>query len=225
MDALNPPNGSDPWANFAGLWAPNTYKFLKSAPGAQDLCSGASVYKKIMGGIMVREEFAQLYPDRVTRALTGWLRGIAFMMNPQNKEELLSYMDAFYSLNGVNLTKDDFESDIASIGLLGLDEQLGEMTRSGTPPQSNYDFWTLDVSRFLLDTGGVERYPEPSEYITDKFLQAIKNNPQLTAFARGEEGVNLCFGEGCSSPTSSAPRPYCMNLLLFLVSVLWLSLP
>jgi hypothetical protein len=49
----------------------------------------------------------------------------------------------------------------------------------------NPDFWTREISNFLLDAGVVSTYPEPEAYITDEYIKNIRDDPYLAAFARG----------------------------------------
>jgi ABC-type nitrate/sulfonate/bicarbonate transport system substrate-binding protein len=91
-----------PSALYGGLWAPNTYTFLENNPGSQTLCSGATIYKTVTGGFMVREEFAKTRPDDVNKIMAAWLRGIAFVKNESNREEVFEHMEEFYTENGTS---------------------------------------------------------------------------------------------------------------------------
>jgi ABC-type nitrate/sulfonate/bicarbonate transport system substrate-binding protein len=91
-----------PAAMYGGLWAPNTYAFLEKNPGSKTLCSGATVYKTVTGGFMVREEFAKTRPDDVNKIIAAWLRGIAFVKNESNREEVYGHMEEFYTENGTS---------------------------------------------------------------------------------------------------------------------------
>ena len=55
----------------------------------------------------------------------------------------------------------------------------------------------------MKDNGVVDEYPEPADYITDKYMQNIANDPILSKYARGEDVDLTCLDTDCNS---AAPR-------------------
>lgn len=183
IEDMTPTNGSEPRANLGGLWAPNTYKFLNSVNGSQTICTGASVYATVTGAHMVRKDFAEQKPKVVARVLAGWLRAVDFINNESNRVAVLDYQATFFSNNGVELPRSSLELDLRLVGLYSLDKQLKYMDRGGNPPISNYDRWTDDVGKFMLENNVVTSVPNTTTYITDQYLKMVKDDPSLRAFA------------------------------------------
>lgn len=141
---------------------------------------------------MVRDEFAEEKPEVVTKAMAAWLRGIEFVKDREtNEAAIFKYMEEFYAESGVTLSRAAMEEDMRLIKLYSLDEQIALMERKGDPPSSQYDFWTIDISEFMLKNGVVMSYPAPIDYITDEFFLAIRDDPMLAAFARGEDPTEV----------------------------------
>ena len=147
---------------------------------------------------MVRDEFAQEKPEVVTKTMAAWLRGIEFVKDRDtNEEAIFRYMEEFYAEQGVTLSRDAMEEDMRLIKLYSLDEQIALMERKSDPPSSQFDFWTIDISEFMLKNGVLASYPAPVDYITDEFFLDIKDDPQLAAYGRGQD-------PGPSQPADSA---------------------
>jgi NitT/TauT family transport system substrate-binding protein len=191
LDAL-----ADGSVEYGGLWAPNLYLFLESSPGSHIVCSGLTGGAIIPGGIMIRNEFIQTEFGQTTalKALAAWMRGIEFIKNPDNRAQLLSYMETYYASYNVSISMSAMEQEIDLRPLYGLDEQLELMKRQNGAP-STVDGWYDKVSSFLLNNGVLTEIPEGSSYISDSYMAAIDADPELRAFAT--------FGE---TSTSSAAR-------------------
>jgi len=189
IESLEPGlNGTEARAVYGGLWAPNTYRFLENNEDSQVLCRGDTVYATVTGGFMVRDDFAEEKPEVVTKTMAAWLRGIEFVKDRDtNEEAIFQYMEEFYAEQGVMLSRAAMEEDMRLIKLYSLDEQIALMERKGDPPSSQLDFWTIDISEFMLKNGVVASYPAPVDYITDKFFLSIRDDPELAAFARGQD--------------------------------------
>ena len=165
---------------------------------------------------MVRNDFVETKRNVVIRVMTAWLRGIEFVKNKDNRAETLRYMDTFYKEHNVSLSLQSMEEDLKLITLYSLDEQIALMDRSkGNPPSSEYDSWTVDVSEFMLQNGVVDSYEHPTNYITDEFFLAIRDDPEAAAYARFEEYVpDSSARRGCSWSSQN----------LFFVYLVWLLL-
>ena len=168
---------------------------------------------------MVRDRFAQHNPDVVAKTMAAWMRGMEFMKDVEaNEEATFSYMADFYKSHGVTLSRSAMEEDMRLIKLYSLDEQLRLMERRGDPPSSLYDFWTIDISEFMLENGVVSSYPAPMDYITDEFFQRIRDDPVLAAYARNQPAPAV------SGSSVYNPVP-CQKfvLLLSVLSVMWFA--
>lgn len=197
-------NGSDgtpPRANLGGLWAPNTYSFLDAVTGAENICSGASVYATVTGGHMVRKEFAEENPSAVAKILSGWLRAVNFINNDDNKNEVLDYMSAFFAAKNVTIPRSSLELDLRLVGLFGLEQQLDLMERRGNPPLSNYDIWTNEVGSFMLDNGVIAQLTNPTTYIDDQYMKMVNANPQLRDWAKGLDPSSASDASGADNWT------------------------
>lgn len=173
-------------------------------------------YATVTGGFMVRDEFLEENRDVVVRTMAAWLRGIEFMKDTEtNKNQIFDYMEEFYVEQGVQLSRSAMETDMRLNKLFGLDEQLALMKRSGDPPSSKYDFWTTDISDFMLKNGVVDSYPKPQDYITDEVFVAIRDDPVLAQFAR------FCK-EDCGP--SAATSPGWMNHVYLSLCLAWFFL-
>ena len=186
IEALTPV-GNSSRASLGGLWAPNTYALLDSVEGSKTLCSGASVYTTVTGGHMARKEWAEENPDLVAKILSGWLRAVHFINLDANKEEVLDYMAAFFEEHEIYIPRKSLELDLRLVGLFGLTQQLELMERRGEPPLSNYDIWTNEVGSFMLENGVIMELTDPTTYIDDKYMRMVSDDPELRAWALGQE--------------------------------------
>jgi len=177
-----------PKAMYGGLWSPNTNRFLEKVNNSESLvlCTGEQVYKTITGGLTVRKAFFEEKPVLVQRVMAAWLRGITFVKNESNREEVLSHIQDFFVQNNVTLSRASMEKDLNLIGFYNLTQQMEFMVRRGDPPSSDYDYSIVEMSEFLLNNGVVTTYPPPIEYITNEVFETIDKDPFLKAFANGE---------------------------------------
>jgi hypothetical protein len=166
---------------------PETVEILDSAKDhdALTICTGASVDATVANSILVDGSFAEENPDKVARVLTGWLRAVAFMNDPDKEWETKHYISEFLTLNGVEISEGSRKTHADLVGLFGLEIQLNLMERRGKPALSNYDIWTNDVGRFMKDKKMLEggEIPLPWSCISDKYMQMVRADPELNDFA------------------------------------------
>ena len=99
---------------------------------------------------MLREEWGKENEETVNRVMAAWLRGIEFMKDETNLQEVYRYMDEFYRANDLILSQESLAQDVKLITLYNLDEQIAQMERKGgPPPTSDYDFSTLQISQYV----------------------------------------------------------------------------
>lgn len=187
IEAMTPGPDGTARADLGGLWAPNTYKFLDTVNGSKTICSGATVYATVTGGHMTRKAFAEEKPMTVAKILAGWLRAVTFINNEINKEEVLDYMSAFFANNDIEIPRSSLEEDLRLVGLFDLEQQLDLMERRGSPPLSNYDIWTNEVGKFMLENGVISELTDTEEYIDNKYMKMVNDDPELRDWATGKE--------------------------------------
>lgn len=173
-------------ASYGGLWAPHVYTWMEANPGADLVCSGAEVGAIVPGGIMVRKEFGEQSSDLVAKILAAWMRGISYIKDPANRAQVLAYMDEYYASYNVTISDGSMQSEIDLRPLFTTDEQLAIMARENGAP-SQVDGWYQTVTNFMATAGMIAQAPNPSSYITDKYMMMVKNDPMLYSFANGED--------------------------------------
>ncbi|OYR22993.1 ABC transporter substrate-binding protein [Brucella thiophenivorans] len=165
--------------DMAGVWAPNTYT-LKEKAGMDYLCSGADADAIVPGVLIVRPEFAKEKPELVAKFLAVFLRGVAWeKANPAEAEEMLK---AFYTEGGVEVSDDAAKAEFALRPIFDLAEQIELLDRAGGP--SKVDSWLTSIGAFMKDVGTITDNPAAEKYIDPRFLQMVKDDPKLAAFAR-----------------------------------------
>ena len=150
------------------------------------ICSAASAYERLVGGIVADSKFAESKPEIVKRALASWFRALKYMNDKRNKEEVLEYFRVFFLLRNVEISRPSLESHIQSTVMFDFDDQLGLMKREGkSPPKSLLDKWTEGIGDFVVSKGMRPSRPEPAKFITDEYLKQIQDDPNLYGFVQG----------------------------------------
>lgn len=178
-------------ASYGSLWAPYTYTFTESVNGSAVLCTGKDAGAPVPGGIMLRKEFGDENPDTVALVLAAWMRSIGYMLNEDNREEAISYLRELYAANGVVISDDALAKEFETRPVYGLDEQL-EIFDSGTLGEM-----FTDVATFMARKGVIGGVPPDDTYMTSKYMEMVKENATLNAFAKMDEG-----GSGMKSDAS-----------------------
>jgi NitT/TauT family transport system substrate-binding protein len=189
---------------YLGLWAPNLYLFLESNEGSDIICSGKDAGATVPGGIMVRKAFGEENGEIVAKVLAAWLRGIEFIKDEANRAKVLQYMKEFYDIYNVTISDAAMEEEIALRPIFTLEEQLVMMDRSDGP--SIVDRWFSGVSAFMFNAGVLAEDPAPETFITDTYMQMVKDDDQLRLFALRENATN-------TDPTSAATSTRSMWML------------
>ena len=189
-------NGTD----YGGLWAPNLYLFLESSEGSGVVCSGKDAGATVPGGIMVRKKFGDANGETVAKALAAWLRGIEFIKDESNREQVLTYMKEYYAIYNVSISDETMGQEIDSRPIFGLDEQLFNMKRQGDA-NSTVDTWYSGVSNYMFLSGILDEDPLPETYITDKYMQMVANDTELRLFALRENSTEVS-----SSPATTRSK-------------------
>lgn len=194
MDSLVA-EGQDP--QFGCLWAPNTYTYRNANPKAEVMCSGQTVDFPIYGGLMVRKEWAEENPNLVARALAAYLRGVTFMQNKENIEEVLKVSEEWHQKSGTDgLTELDLREDLHLRPLFNLDAQLDHLGRNfANDYTSDADKHYLALEDFLFDQGVISNKYQPKEYVVDDYMKLVSQDPKLRAFSY-YGAANFASGSG-----------------------------
>jgi len=176
--------------SYASLWSPNTYAYREANRNSEVFCNGADLDFPILGGIVVRDEWAQADPSLVARVLAVYLKAVGFMQNKENLDAVIELSRDFYEFAGVpQVSNEALESDIMLRPLFNLDQQLGLMNRNlDNRGISKLDEHYSELERFLnaFDANAVDQNPGPREYIDDTYMKLVSEDPVLREMAYEE---------------------------------------
>jgi NitT/TauT family transport system substrate-binding protein len=172
MSALSSKN-----IELAGLWAPNIYT-VEEKIGAKVMCSGADGNAFIPGAILVRHEYAEEHPENVAKFLAVYLG--AWKWLNANRPEAIKLMKTFYDQGGVSISEAAMNREFDTRKTYTLEEQIQNMDRSAGPSQM--DAWFKSLAEFMKESGTLRSAPEPTEYISDKYMKMVRDDPKLKGF-------------------------------------------
>lgn len=172
MSALSSKN-----IELAGLWAPNIYT-VEEKIGAKVMCSGADGNVLVPGAIVVRHEYAEEHPENVAKFLAVYL-GTWKWLNA-NRPEAIQLMKTFYDKGGVSISDAAMNREFDTRKTYSLEEQIKIMDRSAGA--SDMDGWFKSLATFMKESGTLRTVPEPTDYISDKYMKMIHDDPKLKAF-------------------------------------------
>jgi NitT/TauT family transport system substrate-binding protein len=162
----------------AGVWAPNTYTLQEKA-GAEYLCTGTDAGAIVPGALVVRPGFAKEQPELVAKFLAVYNRGWAWAKaNPAEARKMLK---DFYSDGGVEISDAAVESEFTLRPTFTLDEQVKMLDRA--MGSSQIDGWFTGIGDFMTSVGTITATPKAADYIDPSFMQRVKADPALAAFA------------------------------------------
>ena len=169
---------------YACLWAPNTYVYREAEPTAKVVCSGRTVNFPIYGGLMMREDWALNNKETAKKVLAAYLRGVTFMQNTANREEVLRISDEYHKFTGNTLKEFALEEDLILRPLFNLDEQLVHLDRNfANDYTSDADLHYLALEDFLFDQGVIDNKFQPKEYVTNEYMLLVSEDPVLRAYS------------------------------------------
>ena len=183
---LNGDTVDEEFPSYGSLWAPNTYAYESAHPrNANVMCSGRDVNFQILGGLMVRGDFADEYPDVVAKILAAYLRGVSFMQNKQVEKQVLEISYDFYLFAGNPPANEiSLQEDLLLRPLFNLDQQLDAMNRNfANNYESELDKHYLELEDFLFDHNVIEQKFLPKEYVTDLYMKMVSDDEELRAFS------------------------------------------
>lgn len=177
MSALSSKN-----IEVAGLWAPNTYT-VEEKIGAKVLCSGKEGGVMVPGAIVARHAYAKEKPENVARFLAVYLGTWKWL--DENRPEAIQLMKRFYDQGGVSISDASMNKEFDTRKTYNSDEQIHIMDRS--KGASEVDGWFKELATFLKNAGTLRSVPEPKDYIDDKYMKMVRDDPKLKAI---ENSVN-----------------------------------
>jgi ABC-type nitrate/sulfonate/bicarbonate transport system substrate-binding protein len=166
----------------AAAWPPFSYT-LEEKANAKVICTGREGGAAVTAVVVVRADYAAEHPDIVAKVLAVYLRSVAWQK--KHPAETMAYMKTFYVQGGTTLTDDFIKVDYEQRPIFTLPEQLKLLDRSNGA--STADKWHNDLAAYLMSTGTLSKIPDPTSYITDKYLKMIADDPKLKAFAMDDQ--------------------------------------
>lgn len=164
---------------LAGLWAPNTYT-VEEKIGAQVLCSGKDGGVVVPGTIIARHDYAEKDPQNVAKFLAVYLGTWKWLQS--HRDEAVDYMRQFYDKGGVSISKASMNKEFDTRKTFDLDEQIAIMNRA-QGKASDVDDWYTALAHFMKDSGAIKTIPKATDYIHDKYMKMVRDDPKLRAIA------------------------------------------
>ena len=170
---------------YGSLWAPNTYTYEESHPrDIEVMCSGRDVDFRILGGLMVREEYAKQNSEIVAKILAAYLRGVSFLQNRALEDQVLEISEAFHQFAGIPVSQTALKEDLILRPLFNLDQQLDAMNRNfANNYESELDKHYLELEDFLFAHNVIGTKYLPKEYVTDEYMKMVSDNEELRAYS------------------------------------------
>lgn len=163
-------------ANLGALWAPNTYTFEEKLHG-QLLCSGRDSNAIIPGALVVRAAYAKQHPDMVAKFLAVYEHSIRWeKAHPAEAQKALIEAD---KEGGTEISAASAKAEMDLRPIYDLSEQLKIM--NGSPSEA--DKWFTAIIAFMKDKGSLQTVPSTQDFITDKYMKMVQDDPKLRAFA------------------------------------------
>lgn len=152
------------------LWAP--FSYIAEAKGWKKVSSGHKAGVVILGGIGVRKDFAEKFPELVVDWLDVYMRGIEMMKTEPGKsvEPLLNYFTGYC---GLELTRDQVEKEFKYRPLYDVNEQVRLLEDPAKTAA-----WMDGVARFMLTQGRItakeyDRYVKSNYGIDPSFMKKL----------------------------------------------------
>jgi NitT/TauT family transport system substrate-binding protein len=176
IDALETEN-----TTHGALWAPNAYTYLSDNPDAISFCSGETIGFPILGGLMVRKEWAEANNDIVAKVLAAYLRGVTTMKNKNERDTVLAVSRSFYDdFLGVSIALEDMQKDLLLRPMFNLDDQLTLLDRHVlNDNKSQADTYYARLAQFMYEQGVIDSAIAPTTYITDYYMKLVSQNQDL----------------------------------------------
>ena len=169
-------------SDLAGMWAPNTYTVEEKA-NARMLCSGKDSGAIVPGALIARGDYAKQNPENVAKFLAVYLRAWSWMA--ENRAEAIKMMNDFYAKGGVSISEAAMTKEFETRPVFSLEQQLKVMNRGANG--SEMDRWFNELSKFMRETGAIQKVPEASEFVTDEYMKLVQADPKLREMANSSK--------------------------------------
>jgi ABC-type nitrate/sulfonate/bicarbonate transport system substrate-binding protein len=155
--------------DVAQTWAP--FNYMMEEKGMKVLSHGKDAGVVIPGGVVATKKFADEKPELVAKWLEGYMRGIDFMID--NPRESAKHLGKYYREKcGINLSDEVCLKEFELRPLFRTKQQI-KMYERKAGKMSVVDKWMDDLAQYFVEVKKVEKKPDPSSYITDKFLKMV----------------------------------------------------
>lgn len=165
--------------DVSSVWAPNTY-ILEEAIGAKVICTGAELKLPIHSYLFTTSAFAKKNPEIVAKFLAVYLRAVAW--EKTHPKETEAYLKTFFGTVGVTFPDKYLAQELHDRPAFDLAEQR-KIFENGSAGDSEIGKWWNEVGKFMVSVGVINTIPDPTNLVTDKYLQMIQRDRKLREFA------------------------------------------
>jgi ABC-type nitrate/sulfonate/bicarbonate transport system substrate-binding protein len=162
-------------------WAPFCY--LLESKGAVKIADGSTAGITIPGALVATPKFGKEHPDLVAKWLQGYLRGVLYEY--QYPGEAAKYLQAYYNKLGLNISYSSCLEEMRSEPKFAIYDQLRLMDRHDGQ-KSKLDQYMLDLAEFFMAQGSLDKAPDVTKFITDKYMKIAAENMEKTSLVDAE---------------------------------------
>lgn len=162
-------------------WAPWCY--LLESKGAVKIADGSTAGITIPGALVASPKFANERPDLVAKWLQGYLRGVLYEY--QYPGEAAKYLQAYYNKLGLDISYSSCLEEMRSEPKFPIYDQLRLMARQNGQ-KSRLDQYMLDLAGFFVAQGRLDKAPDVTKFITDKYMKIAAENMEKTSLENAE---------------------------------------
>ncbi|WP_428852907.1 ABC transporter substrate-binding protein [Imbroritus primus] len=165
-------------ADYAGVWAPNSYT-LEEKANAKVLCTGKDGGAVVPGALIARGDYAKDNPENVAKFLAVYLRTQNWLKS--NPTEAVALMKKFYQQGGVTISESAMQKEFSTRPVFDLQQQLAAMDRA--KGASQMDGWFTQIATFMQGSGALAKVPAAKDFIDSSYMAKVQADPKLSAFA------------------------------------------
>lgn len=165
-------------ADYAGVWAPNSYT-LEEKANAKVLCTGKDGGAVVPGALIARGDYAKDNPENVAKFLAVYLRTQNWLKS--NPTEAVALMKKFYQQGGVTISEAAMQKEFSTRPVFDLQQQLTAMDRA--KGASQMDGWFTQIATFMQGSGALAKVPAAKDFIDSSYMAKVQADPKLSAFA------------------------------------------
>ena len=152
----------------------------------------------------MRGDWAASRPDLAKKVLAAYLRGVSFMQNSFEIDEVVRISDEYHRWSGTTLSHNAIKEDLILRPLFNLDQQLDHLDRNfANDYTSDADRHYIELEDFLFEQGVITNKFYPKEYVVDTYMKLVSEDPELRAFSYYGAGDFGALGTDNNSSVSS----------------------